>query len=327
MKHTFYNPYLSNPFDVFISHCGPDSKAKVAMPLQIRLQECFGISVFVDENSLPRGGDAPRNMEHALKLCKVAVVIFSRGFWNSDSCKKELWQVCKPTGVRHKDEVKNGVNKTIRESVDDVCAAVGDILKVRLEVDASYDQHGPAVSRALGSHGHTTYNSILVRLSAPGELDEMQNLAETMLNAVPDHIINRVVLQTMSMLYVGTRDNFTLVLWGNNLVYSSEGSFKPAVVWAKYDDQRVERLEVVQVLAADEPSSWDMLELSLLPDITRGAKIVLELFAPAHRGSEIAIPAAELLPYKIANPTPADLCQAKAIWSQAVRLCPLRTLG
>ena len=66
------SPYLSNHYDIFISHCGDDSKAKVALPLRARLMQC-NLTVFVDEMDLPVGGDAEHNMQQALKLCKVCL--------------------------------------------------------------------------------------------------------------------------------------------------------------------------------------------------------------------------------------------------------------
>lgn len=71
-----YNPYLSKQFDAFISHCGTDCKAAVALPLRAQLREQHSLNVFVDETDLPCGGNAPRNMEQALKRCKVSSTVF-----------------------------------------------------------------------------------------------------------------------------------------------------------------------------------------------------------------------------------------------------------
>ena len=70
-SHTPYNPYLTKQYDLFISHCGRDCKAAVALPVKAQLQAQDGLKVFVDETDLPFGGDAPCNMEQALLRCKV----------------------------------------------------------------------------------------------------------------------------------------------------------------------------------------------------------------------------------------------------------------
>ncbi len=66
----YYNPYVTKQYDVFISHHGKDSKAKVALPLKAKLEQAYEFSVFVDELNLPRGGNAPQNLQQALELCR-----------------------------------------------------------------------------------------------------------------------------------------------------------------------------------------------------------------------------------------------------------------
>ena len=64
------SPYPSKSYDIFISHRGPKSKWDVAIPLREELQ-ARRLTAFVDETDLRPTGDAARNMEQAIRYCKV----------------------------------------------------------------------------------------------------------------------------------------------------------------------------------------------------------------------------------------------------------------
>ena len=95
LSHSFFNPYLSERYEVFISHRGPDCKATVARLLKTQLEKQPAISkAFLDELDLVHGGHAQQQMEHAIGTCKVHFsgkprcfrVSFTERIWRTSRC-------------------------------------------------------------------------------------------------------------------------------------------------------------------------------------------------------------------------------------------------
>jgi hypothetical protein len=76
-------------YDVFISHCGKDTKRGFAVWLKTELQR-VGLQCFFDESSL-RGGDrAPDKMLAAMERAKYGIAVLSPGFFSQEWCMLEL---------------------------------------------------------------------------------------------------------------------------------------------------------------------------------------------------------------------------------------------
>jgi hypothetical protein len=76
-------------YDVFISHCGKDTKRGFAVWLKTELQR-VGLQCFFDESSL-RGSDwAPDKMLAAMESAKYGIVVLSPGFFSQEWCMLEL---------------------------------------------------------------------------------------------------------------------------------------------------------------------------------------------------------------------------------------------
>lgn len=79
----------SAPYDVFLSHRGPDTKRSFSSWLKQQL-EAQGISTFLDDKSLRPGDIAPREMDDAMQTAEWGVIVLSPGFFASGYCMKEL---------------------------------------------------------------------------------------------------------------------------------------------------------------------------------------------------------------------------------------------
>lgn len=84
------------PKDVFISHCGPDSKRDFSVFLAREL-ETRTFTCFFDERSLEAGDDALSIMDKELEAAGVVILVLSKHFFSSKSCMRELHQ-CKLLG-------------------------------------------------------------------------------------------------------------------------------------------------------------------------------------------------------------------------------------
>jgi Leucine-rich repeat (LRR) protein len=80
---------MAEPYDVFISHCGKDSKRDFAVWLKKEL-ELAGVRCFLDERDLKLGNPAAETMLKAMAEAKYGVVILSKGFFEREWCVKEL---------------------------------------------------------------------------------------------------------------------------------------------------------------------------------------------------------------------------------------------
>jgi hypothetical protein len=76
-------------YDVFISHCGVDSKRNFAIFLKEELER-VGLRCFFDDASLEVGDKAADKMLEAMESATCGVVILSPGFFSREWCIKEL---------------------------------------------------------------------------------------------------------------------------------------------------------------------------------------------------------------------------------------------
>jgi hypothetical protein len=76
-------------YDVFLSHCGQDTKRGFANWLRLSLER-VGVSCFFDEKSLEGGDEAPKSMLAAMETAKIGVIVLSPGFFKQEWCMKEL---------------------------------------------------------------------------------------------------------------------------------------------------------------------------------------------------------------------------------------------
>ena len=74
-------------WDVFISHAGEDKSFGLCLH---RLLEQTGLRSFLDDKSLPVGGDASAAMEAAAKSSQLAVVLLSEEFFKKSWPQQEL---------------------------------------------------------------------------------------------------------------------------------------------------------------------------------------------------------------------------------------------
>lgn len=66
------------PYDVFLSHRGPDVKRKLCAFLEEALNRA-GVRTFVDHTDLSLGDPAWATMQHALQTAELVMPIFSDG--------------------------------------------------------------------------------------------------------------------------------------------------------------------------------------------------------------------------------------------------------
>jgi hypothetical protein len=76
-------------YDVFISHCGVDSKRNFAIFLKEELEK-VGLRCFFDDASLEVGDKAAERMLEAMENATFGVVMLSPGFYSKEWCLKEL---------------------------------------------------------------------------------------------------------------------------------------------------------------------------------------------------------------------------------------------
>jgi hypothetical protein len=76
-------------YDVFISHCGKDSKRNFAIMLKTELERA-GLPCFLDERDLGLGDPAAETMLAAMQTAKFGVVVLTEGFFRREWCLKEL---------------------------------------------------------------------------------------------------------------------------------------------------------------------------------------------------------------------------------------------
>jgi hypothetical protein len=80
---------MAERYDVFISHCGEDSKPIFAVWLKAELERA-GVRCFLDERDLKLGDSAADTMLKAMAEAQYGVVILSKGFFEREWCVKEL---------------------------------------------------------------------------------------------------------------------------------------------------------------------------------------------------------------------------------------------
>ncbi|KAG0622845.1 hypothetical protein M758_3G128200 [Ceratodon purpureus] len=76
-------------YDVFLNHRGPDVKATFIAHLEDALR-CAGFRPFLDARSLMKGNPALKSIDQALDMAKVHIAVVSRGYAESKYCPNEL---------------------------------------------------------------------------------------------------------------------------------------------------------------------------------------------------------------------------------------------
>jgi len=79
----------SRPFDIFISHRGPDTKEQFCRGLKDELDR-HGYQAFLDDSHLRPGEDAWRTIKSTLQRAEVVIVVLSKNFGRSPWCLMEL---------------------------------------------------------------------------------------------------------------------------------------------------------------------------------------------------------------------------------------------
>jgi hypothetical protein len=97
-------------YDVFISHCGKDSKRNFAIGLKTELERA-GLPCFLDERDLRLGDPAPETILAAMQTAKFGVVVLTEGFFRREWCLKELetfleWGNCIPVFLTPFEELR-----------------------------------------------------------------------------------------------------------------------------------------------------------------------------------------------------------------------------
>ncbi|KAG0623115.1 hypothetical protein M758_3G149500 [Ceratodon purpureus] len=80
---------VTENFDVFLNHRGPDVKATFVAHLEDALR-CAGFRPFVDARSLMKGNPALKSVDQALDAAKVHVAVVSKRYAESKYCLNEL---------------------------------------------------------------------------------------------------------------------------------------------------------------------------------------------------------------------------------------------
>lgn len=76
-------------YDVFLNHRGPDVKATFVAHLEDALR-CAGFRPFLDARSLMKGNPALKSIDQALDMAKVHIAVVSRRYAESKYCLNEL---------------------------------------------------------------------------------------------------------------------------------------------------------------------------------------------------------------------------------------------
>ncbi|KAF7842759.1 TMV resistance protein N [Senna tora] len=77
-------------WDVFINHCGVDTKRNIVGLLHDNLVAKHGIPTFLDRSSMKAGDKMIPKIEEAIDGCKVGVVVLSPRYCHSYFCLHEL---------------------------------------------------------------------------------------------------------------------------------------------------------------------------------------------------------------------------------------------
>lgn len=87
------------PYDVFINHCGPDTKNTVAKSIYNKL-DATGLRVFLDKDELKLGDFFPDTLEEAMASASLHVGIFSENYARSPWCLAELAFIMKLPNIK-----------------------------------------------------------------------------------------------------------------------------------------------------------------------------------------------------------------------------------
>ena len=81
-----------NSSEVFLSFRGEDTRSSFTSHLYASLQNA-GIRVFMDEDSLQRGGHISTLLPQEIERSKISIVVFSRNYADSRWCLRELVKI------------------------------------------------------------------------------------------------------------------------------------------------------------------------------------------------------------------------------------------
>ncbi|EOA34765.1 hypothetical protein CARUB_v10022338mg [Capsella rubella] len=82
-------PYPNNPCDIFINHCGIDTKTSISGLLYDHFTS-LRLNAFLDSKSLKPGDRLLVETDTAIKTCGVGIAVFSARYCDSYSCLNEL---------------------------------------------------------------------------------------------------------------------------------------------------------------------------------------------------------------------------------------------
>ncbi|XP_059075569.1 disease resistance protein RPV1 isoform X2 [Cryptomeria japonica] len=87
------------PYDVFINHCGKDTKQKVAKSIYNKL-DATGLRVFLDQDELQLGDFFPDTLQEAMASASHHIAIFSENYAHSPWCLAELAFIMKLPNIK-----------------------------------------------------------------------------------------------------------------------------------------------------------------------------------------------------------------------------------
>ncbi|XP_057814294.2 disease resistance protein TAO1 isoform X2 [Cryptomeria japonica] len=90
----FSAPKSTEPWDVFINHCGRDVKHTLATTIYHKLHS-IGLHVFLDLEALEAGDSIPAEIQHAIASATLQIAIFSPTYAQSPWCLAELSSMLK----------------------------------------------------------------------------------------------------------------------------------------------------------------------------------------------------------------------------------------
>ncbi|XP_059075574.1 disease resistance protein RPV1 isoform X1 [Cryptomeria japonica] len=87
------------PYNVFINHCGKDTKDTVAKSIYEKL-DATGLRVFLDKDELQLGDFFPQTLEEAMASASHHIAIFSENYAHSPWCLAELAFIMKQPNIK-----------------------------------------------------------------------------------------------------------------------------------------------------------------------------------------------------------------------------------
>lgn len=135
-------------WDVFISHASED-KEFVALPLAMALKE-HGVSAWLDKAELRIGDSLRRRIDHGIRSCRFATVIFSPAFFAKGWTQYELDGIVARI-VANKQSILPIWHNVTADDVIDYSPSLGDKL-ARTTDDASIEEIAAEIAEVIGRH-------------------------------------------------------------------------------------------------------------------------------------------------------------------------------